>query len=386
MKGISERISKLLRKSGERRIDQPHLALPCRRFSRAEINIATNNFDKNLIVCRGSFGNVYKGFIDDRTISVAIKHVNINESRQRFHGFMKQVVLVCQLRHPNFVPFIGYCLEDERHGFLVYEFMVNDDLARHLNGTNPDHDPDPVPWKRRLQICVGVARGLHYLHTGLKHTIFHCDVKPSNILLDEKWEAKLSDFGLSKMGPPSLSKALTRIKTNRIVGTYGYMAPEYAMNGVLTDKSDVYSFGVLLLQLLSGRKPSELVEQMNLVSWARKCKQEGTINEIIDPYLMGKIAPECFMVYVDIATSCVRNQAERRPTMGEVHVCLEHALELQESADAAAGVCNYCVDEYTCNASSGDASPIDMVWETASENTTSAEELSLETAMPNDQI
>ena len=238
----------------------------------------------------------------------------------------------------------------------------------------------------RLQICVGVARGLHCLQTGLKHTIIHRDVKPINILLNENWEVKLSDFGLSKMGPPSLSKALIRIETNRIVGTYDYMAPEYAMNGVLTDKSDVYSFGVLLLQLLSGRKPSELVEQMNLVSWARKCKQEGTISEIIDPHLMGKIAPECFMVYVDIATSCVQNQAERRPTMGEVQVCLEHALELQHSADAATGDCNYCFDEYTCNASSGDASPIDMVWETASESTTSAEELSLETAMPNGQI
>ncbi|XP_023922754.1 receptor-like protein kinase FERONIA [Quercus suber] len=385
MKGISELISKLLRKSGERRLNQPHLVLPCRRFSRAEINRATNNFDKNLIIGRGRFGNVYKGFIDDRTISVAIKHVDIIHSRQGFHEFMTEVVFACQLRHPNFVPFIGYCLEGERHAFLVYELMVNGVLERHLYGTNPD----PVPWKRRLQICIGVARGLHYLHTGLKHTIFHCGVKPSNILLDEKWEAKWSDFGLSKMGPPSLSKALIRIETDRIAGTYGYIAPEFAMHGEVTDKSDVYSFGVLLLELLSGRKPYEKVEQMDLVRWALKCKREGSINEIIDPYLMGRIAPECFMVYVDIATSCVRNRGERRPAMGEVQVCLEHALELQDSADAAtaaAADCNYCVDEYTCNASSGDASPIDTVWETATESSTSAEELSLETAMPNGQI
>ncbi|KAF3950737.1 hypothetical protein CMV_023545 [Castanea mollissima] len=363
MKGISERISKLLRKSGERRLNQPHLVFPCRRFSLAEITIATNNFDKNLIIGRGAFGNVYKGFIDDRTISVAIKRVNIIDSRQPFHEFMTEVVLVCQLHHPNFVPLIGYCLEGERHAFLVYEFMVNDNLERQLYGTNPDHDPDPVPWKRRLQICVGVARGLHCLHTGLKHTIFHCDVKPRNIMLDEKWEAKLSDFGLSKKGPPSLSKALTRIETSRIMGTYGYMAPD-------------------------GRKPTEGEERMDLVIWARKCKREGNINEIIDPYLMGKIAPECFMVYVDIATSCVRYRPERRPAMGEVQVCLEHALELQESADAAAGDCNYCFNEYTCNDSSGDASPIEMGWrwESASVSTTSAEELSLDTAMPNGQI
>ena len=126
----------------------------------------------------------------------------------------------------------------------------------------------------------------------------------------------------------------------------------------------------------------KLVEKrQGLVKWAQKYKREGTLNEIIDPYLMGKIAPECFMVYVDIATSCVQNRAERRPTMGEVQVCLEHALELQECADAAAaaaGDCNYCFGEYTCNASSGDASPIDMWWKTASRSTTSAEELSLE--------
>ena len=222
----------------------------------------------------------------------------------------------------------------------MYEYMVNGNLARHLYATNPD----PVPWKRRLQICVGVVRGLYCLHTGLKHTIIHGDVKPSNILLNEKWEAKLGDFGLSKMGPPSLSKALIRIETYRIVGTYGYMAPEYAMNMELTDKSDVYSFGVLLLEVFCGREPIAGEEPMDLVRWARKCKRERNVNEIIDPYLMGKIAPECFMVYVDIATSCVRNRPERRPTMGEVQVCLEHALELQESADdaaAATGDCNY---------------------------------------------
>uniref|UniRef100_A0A7N2LR11 Protein kinase domain-containing protein n=1 Tax=Quercus lobata TaxID=97700 RepID=A0A7N2LR11_QUELO len=296
-------------------VNQSFSVLPCRRFSLAEMKTATNNFDDNLVIGEGRYGKVYQGFIDDRSISVAIK----------VHG---------QWNYGN--------------------------LARHLYATNPDHDP--VPWKRRLQICVDVARGLHCLQTGLKHTIIHRDVKPTNILLNEKWEAKLSDFGLSKMGPPSLSKALTRIETNRIVGTYGYMAPEYAVNGVLTDKSDVYSFGVVLLQLLSGRKPSELVEQMNLVSWARKCKQEGTINEIIDPYLMGKIAPVCFMVR------------------------LEHALELQDSADSATGDCNYCFDEYTCNASSGDASPIDTWWKTASGSNTSAEELSLDTAMANGQI
>ncbi|XP_075665754.1 receptor-like protein kinase FERONIA [Castanea sativa] len=300
-----------------------------------------------------------------------------------------EVLLLCQLHHPNLIRLIGYCIEDNDQEFLIYEFMVNGNLGNHLYGSNHH---EPLPWKQRLKICIGVARGLHYLHTGVKHTIIHRNVKTQKILLDEKLEPKLSDFGLSKKGPSSLSKALIRLES-RVVGTSVYLDPEYCMSGELTNKSDVYSFGAVLLEVLCARKVRnsklEVEEAIHLIRWASKCKREGAINEIIDPYLMGKIAPECFMVYVDIATSCVRNRGERLPTMGEVQVCLEHALELQDRADAAAaaaGDCNYCVDEYTCNASSGDASPIDTVWETASESTASAEELSLETAMPNGQI
>ena len=176
----------------------------------------------------------------------------------------------------------------------------------------------------------------------------------SDILLDEKWEAKLADFGLSKMGPPSLSKALIRINTCRIEGTYCYLAPEYAMHGELSDKSDVFSFGVGLFELLCGRSSGDrnlAKERRDLISWASKCKQEGTINEIIDPYLKGKIAPECFKIYVGIASSCVRGEGKDRPAMGEVEVGLEHALQLQESADAAReeGEYDYPIDELTCS-------------------------------------
>ncbi|XP_075665765.1 receptor-like protein kinase FERONIA [Castanea sativa] len=162
------------------------------------------------------------------------------------HKLRTKVLVHCQLRHPNLIRLIGYCFEDEGEWFLVYEFMVNGNLARHLYATNPN----PVPLNRRLQICVGVARGLHCLHTGLKHTIIHCGVNSRYILLNEKWEVKLSEFGISKVGPPSLSKDLIRIETDTVAGTQGYIALEYAINGVLTDKSDVYSFGVALLQLL----------------------------------------------------------------------------------------------------------------------------------------
>ena len=240
--------------------------------------------------------------------------------------------MLCQIRHPNLIPLIGYCI-DEVERCLVYEFMVNGNLHQHICGTNHD----PLPWKQRLAICIGVARGLHYLHTGLKHTIIHRAGKMNDILLDEKWEAKLTDFGLSRMGPPSLSNALIRVKST-LNGTFGYLDPEYFRSQELTDKSDVYSFGVVLFELLCGRSTLDrnlVAERQTLISWAGQCKQEGTINKIIDPYLMGKIAPECFKIYVGIAYSCVREEGKDRPAMGEVEVGLEHALLLQESADAA---------------------------------------------------
>ena len=354
MEGISQAISKLLRRSGKGRSDKKNQYyssdLPeglCRRFSLAEIKKATNYFADDLVIGEGGFGKVYKGFIDDRGISVAIKRLIIS-SWQGVGELTNEVVLLCQIRHHNLIPLIGYCI-DEGEGCLVYEFMVNGNLHQHICGTNHD----PLPWKQRLAICIGVARGLHYLHTGLKHTIIHRDVKMSDILLDEKWEAKLADFGLSKMGPPSLSKALIRIES-AVKGSVGYMDPEYFRLKELTDKADVYSFGVVLFELLCVRKaidPDLQEERVVLIEWASKCKQEGTMNEIIDPYLMGKIAPECFKIYVGIASSCVRDEGEDRPAMGEVEVGLEHALQLQESADAAReeGEYDYPIDELTCS-------------------------------------
>uniref|UniRef100_A0A7N2R590 Protein kinase domain-containing protein n=1 Tax=Quercus lobata TaxID=97700 RepID=A0A7N2R590_QUELO len=253
MKGISECISKLLRTSGKRRSDsdktkQSYSVLPCRRFSLVEIKAATNNFDDNLVIGWFYGKTEYKGFIDDRTISVAIKRVNFIKAWRGFRELRTEMLVLCQLRHPNLVRLIGYCIEDEQEGFLVYELMVNGNLASHLYATNPD--PCLIPGKRRLQICVGVARGLHYLHTGLKHTVVHCGVNLRSILLNEKWEAKLSDFRWSKMGPPSLSKALIRIETDT---TNGFMGYEYSQSLQVSDKSDVSSFGAVLLLLLSGR-------------------------------------------------------------------------------------------------------------------------------------
>ncbi|KAL0011826.1 hypothetical protein SO802_006934 [Lithocarpus litseifolius] len=274
-----EGVSKLFRTSGKRSKSKPSSALPeelCRQFSLAEMKIATNNFDDKLLVGEGGFGRVYKGSTDGCNRTVAIKRLKLKPGQGLvFEDLRTEVVLLCQLRHPNLVPLVGYCI-DEGENILVYEFIVNGNLFRKLHYTEHD-DHDRLSWKQRLRICIGVARALHYLHTGVKQTIIHGDVKPANILLNEKWEAKLSDF-----------------------------------------------------------------------KWSKK----------IDPYLIGKIAPECFNIYMDIATSCVTIEGKDRPTMNEVEVGLEHALELQESADAASkdGEYYYPMDEYICDFS-GFASP-----------------------------
>uniref|UniRef100_A0A7N2R591 Protein kinase domain-containing protein n=1 Tax=Quercus lobata TaxID=97700 RepID=A0A7N2R591_QUELO len=310
------------------------LVLPegsCRRFSLAEIKIATNNFDDDLVIDHGDSGKIYKGFIDDSTIKVAIRRRNWMLG-QGFKEFGTVLVLHGQLRHPNLVNLIGYCT-DEHEMILVYEFILGGSLDRRLLH---QYQHDPLPWKRRLQICIGVARGLHYLHTGVKHTIIYRDVKLTNILLGENWEAKLADFGLCKKGPPSLSKALIRIDSV-VKGTVGYLDPAYLRTSQLTDKTDVYCFGVVLFEVLCARRSVDMESEreQSMAVWAPACVEDGTINQIIDPYLIGKIAPECFKIYVDIATSCLREDNLERPAIGEVEIGLEHALELQEYADAA---------------------------------------------------
>ncbi|GMP23727.1 hypothetical protein CsSME_00001223 [Camellia sinensis var. sinensis] len=282
---------------------------------------------------------VYKGYIDGGATSVTIKRGSPT-THQDLHEFHTEITILTKLKHNNLVSLIGYCVH-EKEMILVYEFMARGTLRDHLCNTQKP----PRQWKESLKICIGTARGLNYLHADAKQSIIHRDVKTTNILLDESWVAKVSDFGLSKFGPKIMS--CTHVSTV-VKGSFGYIDPEYYRCQKLTEKSDVYSFGVVLMEVLCARpavlptvmeEEEDKLEQANLAEWALHCHQLGTLHHIIDPFLKEKIDPECFRTFVELAKKCLAGRGCERPAMGDVLWYLELAQQQQEANTVAEKTC-----------------------------------------------
>ncbi|MQM18500.1 hypothetical protein Taro_051494 [Colocasia esculenta] len=314
------------------------VASQLRKFTFNDLKCATRNFRPESLLGEGGFGCVFKGWIEENGtapvkpgtgLTVAVKTLN-HDGLQGHKEWLAEVNFLGELLHPNLVKLIGYCIEDDQR-LLVYEFMPRGSLENHLfrKGSLP------LPWSIRMKIALGAAKGLAFLHEEAERPVIYRDFKTSNILLDADYNAKLSDFGLAKDGPEGDK---THVST-RVMGTYGYAAPEYVMTGHLTSKSDVYSFGVVLLEMLTGRRSMDKNRpngEHNLVEWARPhLGERRRFYRLIDPRLEGNFSIKGAQKAAMLAHHCLSRDPKARPLMSEVVEALKPLLNLKDTASSS---------------------------------------------------
>ncbi|KAJ4775440.1 Protein kinase superfamily protein [Rhynchospora pubera] len=289
------------------------------KFMLSQMVAATSNFAEANWIGEGGFGKVYKGQLACGQ-PVAIKQLK-KMGADGTHEFVVECMMLIMLHHSNLVRMIGYCAEGDQR-ILVYEYMSQGSLEDHLFNVLPDRKP--LDWSTRMKIAAGAANGLKYLHE-VKPPVIYRDLKSSNILLDDDFNAKLSDFGLAKLGPTGDS---THVST-RVMGTYGYCAPDYYMSGKLNIKSDVYSFGVVLLELITGRlaydESREEAEQ-SLIIWSRPFLNSRGYKHLADPLLNGCYPKRALYQLAEVITLCLREQPHMRPSMSDLTLALEHVV------------------------------------------------------------
>ncbi|XP_038897317.1 probable serine/threonine-protein kinase PBL21 isoform X2 [Benincasa hispida] len=290
-----------------------------RSFPFRELATATRGFKEVNLIGEGGFGRVYKGRLETGQV-VAIKQLN-HDGLQGYQEFIVEVLMLSLLHHSNLVTLIGYCTDGDQR-LLVYEYMSMGSLENHLFGLSPERPP--LSWNTRIKIALGAAQGLEYLHCTANPPVIYRDLKSANILLDDDFNPKLSDFGLAKLGPVGDN---THVST-RVMGTYGYCAPEYAMSGKLTLKSDIYCFGVVLLEIITGRKAIDSTKkpgEQNLVAWSRPfLKDRRKFVQIVDPLLEGRYPLRCLHHAIAIAAMCLQEQPMFRPIISDIVVALEY--------------------------------------------------------------
>ncbi|GER46384.1 protein kinase superfamily protein [Striga asiatica] len=290
-----------------------------RWYTLRELEAASNGLSAENVIGEGGYGIVYYGVLADNT-RVAIKNL-LNNKGQAEKEFKVEVEAIGRVRHKNLVRLLGYCVEGA-YRMLVYEYVDNGNLDQWLHGDVGD--VSPLTWEIRMNIILGTAKGLAYLHEGLEPKVVHRDIKSSNILLDRQWHAKLSDFGLAK-----LLNSENSYVTTRVMGTFGYVAPEYACTGMLNEKSDIYSFGILIMEIITGRSPvdySRPKPEVNLVDWLKMMVGNRQSEEVIDPKLPERPAAKALKRVILVALRCVDPDAQKRPKMG-------HIIHMLESED-----------------------------------------------------
>ncbi|KAF8030676.1 hypothetical protein BT93_E2952 [Corymbia citriodora subsp. variegata] len=299
------------------------------QYHLATIQAATNNFSHRNKLGEGGFGAVFQGRLPNGQ-EIAVKKLS-KSSRQGVGEFKNEVALVAKLQHRNLVRLLGFCLEGEEK-LLVYEFVSNKSLDYFL------FDPDKrrhFDWSTRYKIISGVARGMLYLHEDSRLRIIHRDLKPSNVLLDSDMNPKISDFGMARI----FGVDQTQAKTNNIVGTYGYLSPEYAMRGQISVKSDVYSFGVLILEIISGKKNSSFFQSdggENLASYAWKHWRAGTPLELLDPFVSNGYSIDEVVKCLHIGLLGVQEDPADRPSMASIVIMLSsHSVKLPQPRQPA---------------------------------------------------
>ncbi|KAG4123038.1 hypothetical protein ERO13_D11G304100v2 [Gossypium hirsutum] len=306
--------------------DLKGIELQTTSFTLMQIKAATNDFHASNKIGEGGFGPVYKGTLADGTM-IAVKQLSAR-SKQGNREFVTEIGLISALQHPHLVKLYGCCIEGNQL-MLIYEYLENNSLARALFGPQESQESQlTLDWPTRMKICIGIARGLAYLHEESRLKIVHRDIKATNVLLDKNLNPKISDFGLAKLD----EEDNTHIST-RVAGTYGYMAPEYALHGRLTEKADVYSFGIVALEIVSGRRNTRSrpkLEPFILLEWAHVLKENRNLLELVDTRIGSDCNTDEVMAMINIALLCTNPTALARPLMSSVVSMLEGKAEVQE--------------------------------------------------------